>query len=77
MKFSEETVDYSDCCGAIDVVITIDQDLFLVADSLDDSRYGFFHILHQKRIVQIRQLWPKKLFRFVKTSNSPVDEQFR
>src|SRR5690606_28409983 len=60
MKGSEKAINDGHGGGAVHIIIAVDQDFFVIANSFFDTKDGLFHILHQKRIVKVIQTWSEE-----------------
>src|SRR5690606_37540213 len=65
MEVTEKTVDNRYGGGSIDIVVTIDQNLFFIADGTFNPVDCPVHVFHQKRIVKMVKRRAEKVFRLV------------
>jgi len=73
----QKTIYQSHRSGAINIIIAINQNLFLVVNGFTQSVDGRVHILHQKRIMKVRQLWPEESPGFIESMYAPLYQYTR
>ena len=71
----EEGVDQGDGGGAIDIIVTVNQDLLLAVDGFAQPFDRFVHVLHQERIVERLQAGTEKGAGLLEGFDAALDQQ--
>ena len=73
----QELIDEGDGSGAVDIVITVNEDAFPITQSLIKTVNRTIHISHEERIVQVIKLRLEEITRIIKRANAPLQEDLR
>ena len=74
-KALDETVNQCYGGGSVNVVISVNKNLFLVGDSPVEAFHGDIHILHQERVVKVLELWTEKGHGLLESFHSPGNKK--
>src|SRR4030042_2251233 len=73
--FSQEGINHSYGSCSVNIIITVYHYLLPVINSIFEPFNRFFHIVHQKRVIQVFEIGPEKRFCFIVGVNTPLDKQ--
>ena len=72
----EEGIHQRHGCGAVHVIIPVNQNLFLGGDGLTNPLDRRVHVLHQERVMEIVKAGAEERAGLLEGLNSPFDKQF-
>ena len=75
IELREELVDQCHRRASINVIIAINHDVFLASQRLVEPVNGHLHVVHQKRVVQVRELRTKETPGFGRRLDSAFQQQ--
>ena len=59
-------------CGAVHVVVTVNENLFLMVDGLPNAVHGQVHVFHQERVVQVGHIGLKEFAHLFGCRQAPL-----